>query len=262
VNTIYTLVKTTSASYAATSDTNTGTLTLFMLPLLFILQLPAEFSRFKVVDGEFIQLMRKVTARPAILEVLSIDGLLQQLERQAGLMSKVQKALGEHLERQRAAFSRFYFVGDEDLLEIIGGGAEPAKAVRHLGKMFASIGSVTLSTTAATSSADGSTAEAAAAPLLALAMVSKDAEVTRLLTPVKVGGQGVKDWLAALEIEMRATLSALLVQAVKAAPYSSSSGSSSSSSRADAEDAFAQWCSEYPAQVVTLACQVRLITAD
>jgi dynein heavy chain 1, cytosolic len=233
-----------------------------MLPLLFILQLPAEFSRFKVVDGEFIQLMRKVTARPAILEVLSIDGLLQQLERQAGLMSKVQKALGEHLERQRAAFSRFYFVGDEDLLEIIGGGAEPAKAVRHLGKMFASIGSVTLSTTAATSSADGSTAEAAAAPLLALAMVSKDAEVTRLLTPVKVGGQGVKDWLAALEIEMRATLSALLVQAVKAAPYSSSSGSSSSSSRADAEDAFAQWCSEYPAQVVTLACQVRLITAD
>jgi dynein heavy chain 1, cytosolic len=208
--------------------------------------------------------MRKVTARPAILEVLSIDGLLQQLERQAGLMSKVQKALGEHLERQRAAFSRFYFVGDEDLLEIIGGGAEPAKAVRHLGKMFASIGSVTLSTTTAASSSatDGSTAEAAAAPLLALAMVSKDAEVTRLMTPVKVGGQGVKDWLAALEIEMRATLSTLLVQAVKAAPHSSSSGSSSSSSRAEAEDAFAQWCSEYPAQVVTLACQVRLTTAN
>src|SRR5690349_2900192 len=126
--------------------------------------------------------MRKVTARPAILEVLSIDGLLQQLERQAGLMSKVQKALGEHLERQRAAFSRFYFVGDEDLLEIIGGGAEPAKAVRHLGKMFASIGSVTLSSTA-TASSSADSGNAAAAPLLALAMVSKDAEVTRLLTP-------------------------------------------------------------------------------
>lgn len=42
-------------------------------------------------------------------------------------MSKIQKALGEYLKRQRAAFSRFYFVGDEDLLEIIGNSSEPAK---------------------------------------------------------------------------------------------------------------------------------------
>ena len=34
-------------------------------------------------------------------------------------LNGIQKALGEYLESQRSASSRFYFVGDEDLLEII-----------------------------------------------------------------------------------------------------------------------------------------------
>ena len=37
------------------------------------------------------------------------------------------------------AFSRFYFVGDEDLLDIIGSGGDPLKLQRHLSKMFAGI---------------------------------------------------------------------------------------------------------------------------
>ena len=42
------------------------------------------------------------------------------MEKLAEMLTKIQKALGEYLERQRSAFPRFYFVGDEDLLEIIG----------------------------------------------------------------------------------------------------------------------------------------------
>jgi dynein heavy chain 1 len=55
-----------------------------------------------------------------ILEVLNIEGIERKLERLADLLTKIQKALGEYLEKQRAAFPRFYFIGDEDLLEIIG----------------------------------------------------------------------------------------------------------------------------------------------
>ena len=62
----------------------------------------------------------KVSQHPNILEVLAIEGIQRSLERLAEMLSKIQKALGEYLERQRAAFPRFYFVGDEDLLEIIG----------------------------------------------------------------------------------------------------------------------------------------------
>ena len=70
-------------------------------------------------------------------------------------MSKIQKALGEYLKRQRAAFSRFYFVGDEDLLEIIGNASEPSKVTQHLSKMFASLAQVSTCSIQRRSELDG-----------------------------------------------------------------------------------------------------------
>ena len=58
------------------------------------------------------------------------------------LLAKIQKALGEYLERERASFPRFYFVGDEDLLEIIGNSKNIARLQKHFKKMFAGIASV------------------------------------------------------------------------------------------------------------------------
>ena len=62
----------------------------------------------------------------------------------ADLLAKIQKALGEYLERERASFPRFYFVGDEDLLEIIGNTKNIARLQKHFKKMFAGIASVLL----------------------------------------------------------------------------------------------------------------------
>lgn len=64
--------------------------------------------------------MKKVAKSPMVMDVLNIQGVQRALERLADLLEKIQKALGEYLERERMSFPRFYFVGDEDLLEIIG----------------------------------------------------------------------------------------------------------------------------------------------
>ncbi|CAM9966755.1 unnamed protein product, partial [Sphacelaria rigidula] len=112
-------------------------------------------------------------------------------------MSHIQKALGEYLEGQRQAFSRFYFVGDEDLLEIVGNANEPAKVAQHLGKMFAAVGALNMT------SGD-------AGPMEAFSMVSKDGEEVPFKTPVKVADAGVKEWLTEIEGEMRRTLALLL----------------------------------------------------
>lgn len=74
-------------------------------------QLPAEWSRFKSVDSEFVTLMRRIASKPYAMEVLSIPNLQRTLERIGNLMTVIQKALGDYLERQRSDFSRFYFLG-------------------------------------------------------------------------------------------------------------------------------------------------------
>ncbi|KAH9122017.1 hypothetical protein AeMF1_006508, partial [Aphanomyces euteiches] len=102
-------------------------------------QLPKEYARFQSVDNEFVSMMKRVSHKPLILEVVNIPNLYQSLERQQDMMGSIQRALGEYLERQRAAFPRFYFVGDEDLLEMIGNSKEPRQIQRHLNKMFAGV---------------------------------------------------------------------------------------------------------------------------
>ncbi len=65
--------------------------------------------------------------------------LQRTLDRMSGTLAKIQKALGEYIEKQRTSFARFYFVGDEDLLEILGNGRDIGTVSKHIGKMFAGI---------------------------------------------------------------------------------------------------------------------------
>jgi dynein heavy chain 1, cytosolic len=90
--------------------------------------LPIESQRFNNINSEFLTVMKKVFKSPFVLDVLNIQGVQKSLERLADLLSKIQKALGEYLERERSSFPRFYFVGDEDLLEIIGNSKDVSPA--------------------------------------------------------------------------------------------------------------------------------------
>lgn len=106
--------------------------------------LPVETLRFQSISSEFLTLMKKVSKSPMVMEVLNIPGVQRSLERLADLLGKIQKALGEYLERERTSFPRFYFVGDEDLLEIIGNSKNVARLQKHFKKMFAGVASICL----------------------------------------------------------------------------------------------------------------------
>jgi dynein heavy chain 1 len=200
-------------------------------------QLPSEWSRFKSVDSEFVSLMRRIASRPYAMEVLNIENLQRTLERLGNLMSTIQKALGEYLEKQRREFSRFYFLGDDDLLEIMGNASEPGKVLSHVSKMFAGIASARLKT-------DDELPEDTIAILDA--MVSKDGEVVPFNEPIKIlHGTSVKSWLKEMETKMKTTLALLLEQAVS----EDKAGSSD-------KEAFVQWATKFPAQIMILASQI------
>jgi dynein heavy chain 1, cytosolic len=199
-------------------------------------QLPSEWSRFKSVDSEFVALMRRIAARPYAMEVLNIENLERTLSRLGNLMSVIQKALGEYLEKQRREFSRFYFLGDDDLLEIMGNASEPGKVLSHVSKMFAGIASARLST------------EDLPEDTLAVldAMVSKDGEVVPFHEPIKIlHGTSVKIWLKEMESKMKNTLAMLLESAVKEDMADSTD-----------KDAFVNWATKFPAQIMILATQI------
>lgn len=205
-------------------------------------QLPAEWSRFKSVDTEFVALMRRIASKPSAMEVLNIDNLQRTLERLGNVMGVIQRALGEYLAKQRADFSRFYFLGDDDLLEIMGNSGEPGKVLAHIGKMFAGIAG-------ARSVSDG-LPENVRTRLDA--MVSKDGEVVPFHKPIDITeNTNVKEWLKDIETNMQTTLALLLESAVQEDDFNVDT-----SLTTENEEKFVGWATKFPAQVMILATQI------
>jgi dynein heavy chain 1 len=195
--------------------------------------LPVESSRFQNINSEFLSLMKKVSKSPYVMDVLNIPNLQKSLERLADLLSKIQKALGEYLERERAGFPRFYFVGDEDLLELIGNSRDVVRVQKHFRKMFAGLHSLRLSEDMST----------------IVGINSKEGETINMLKPISFArNPKINDWLSALEHEMKQTLAVLTADSVR--EFSTLFNSTFDRPQ------FVSFLDRYPAQVVLLATQV------
>ena len=194
--------------------------------------LPLESSRFQNINSEFFAVMKKVYKSPFVLDVLAITGVQKSLERLAELLNKIQKALGEYLERERISFPRFYFVGDEDLLEIIGNSNDILRVAKHFKKMFAGLSGILMD--------DDNNM---------VGFTSKEGEEVRLKKEVNlIKTPRINDWLSALESNMKLTLAELLAEAIEQFDplYNASEVD---------RTAFNDFIGSYPAQIVVLASQ-------
>lgn len=179
--------------------------------------------------------MKRVYKSPFVLDVMNIQGIQKSLERLADLLHKIQKALGEYLERERSSFPRFYFVGDEDLLEIIGNSKDILRIMKHLKKMFAGISTIIL---------DEDLTEIQG-------IASREGEEVRFSEPILLKDYPkINDWLAKLESMMRLSLSDLLCEAVTKLQVFYGTGSKLTM------EELMPWMEMFPAQLVTLAVQV------
>lgn len=154
--------------------------------------LPLESSRFTNITFEFFSLLRQVHKQELVMDILLVQDVQPIMEKFLESLIKVRKSLTDYLERQRHLFPRFYFIGNEDLLEIIGGSSDAARINKHLKKMFSGVSSIDIEPESS----------------CITAINSEQGEKVLLNAPVSlIKYPKLHEWLGELEIEIKLSLS-------------------------------------------------------
>uniref|UniRef100_G1NQJ1 Cytoplasmic dynein 2 heavy chain 1 n=1 Tax=Meleagris gallopavo TaxID=9103 RepID=G1NQJ1_MELGA len=168
--------------------------------------LPKDHARFTRVDEDFRSVLSDIKRDNRITSLNARAGTRNTLIAILDQLQRCQRSLNEFLEEKRSAFPRFYFIGDDDLLEILGQSTNPSVIQTHLKKLFAGIHSVSFDEEfkhiVAMKSVEGETV-----PLRNKVLLSNDVEV----------------WLNSLALEMKETLKKMLIDCVDAGKKSEGS---------------------------------------
>ncbi len=101
-------------------------------------QLANEAARFETVDKFFRNLMQRAykVAQPLKLLKLFKGDLLENLRRHNKTLDEIQKMLEDYLETKRRAFPRFYFLSNDELLEVLANQQKLEVVQQSLRKCF------------------------------------------------------------------------------------------------------------------------------
>ncbi|XP_019696725.1 dynein heavy chain 7, axonemal [Harpegnathos saltator] len=116
---------------------------IYLLPIFsskdIVAQLPEEEELFFEVDAIFRKAMQCVKRDPRVRETAGVIGLLESMLEANVSMERVNNGVLDYLEKKRLFFPRFFFLSNDDMLEILSETKEPLRVQPHLKKCFEGI---------------------------------------------------------------------------------------------------------------------------
>eukprot|EP00106_Octopus_bimaculoides_P014248 XP_014781690.1 PREDICTED: dynein heavy chain 2, axonemal-like [Octopus bimaculoides] len=161
-------------------------------------QLPRESEDFDDINNKWKAIMIRINKERNALKATLHPGLYDQLNAMNFKLESIQKSLDMYLETKRQIFPRFYFLSNDDLLEILGQARNPEAVQPHLKKCFDNIKSLTIN-------------RPSSQRYEAVAMNSSEGECVEFKPQGTVIEGPVEAWLSDIEKTMRYTLKEVLI---------------------------------------------------
>ena len=98
--------------------------------------LPTESARFETLTSDLFLLLKRLYKVDELFDIISVPDVCKTMRRFSQVLNRLQTSLVEYLNQQRELFPRLYFIGDDDLLEMIGASNNPTKLGKHMKKLF------------------------------------------------------------------------------------------------------------------------------
>lgn len=177
-------------------------------------QLPIEAKLFRQVNTSWKNIMQKAAKYPLALSACTQPGLLEALIKNNRELEQILLYLEEYLESKRIVFPRFYFLSNDELIEIITRTRNTRAVQPYMSKCFDAIWRIQFENDDEEGNPVKPVAEQDDSPTIITAMISPEREVVKFLSQVRTRGN-VEFWLTEVETEMRNTLRSLMFIAIK-----------------------------------------------